>query len=190
MENEKCYSCQGKGFYTQIHGIHGAEDFGGDGFNTLPTIHEYPCSACAGTGLKKVSPMPDTKTTKEEKCNAEKNGVKCRPPCKTCYGGAIITPSTIEERFKERFAERLSEIHGRTYLRLGIQLWDAEELFAFITQERILAQEELLRRMKENLPRRKTQSLTETYDESVFMSGYNECLEDVGLSLTNLNKDK
>lgn len=97
---------------------------------------------CTECGLATVPSMPDTKTTKEEKCNAEKNGVKCRPPCKTCYGGAIITPSTIEERFKERFAERLSEIHGRTYLRLGIQLWDAEELFAFLTEERRLAQEE------------------------------------------------
>lgn len=28
-----------------------------------------------------------------QSCDAEKNGVKCRPPCKYCYGGETIVPS-------------------------------------------------------------------------------------------------
>lgn len=28
-------------------------------------------------------------------CNAENTRVKCRPPCKYCYGGEIITPSKL-----------------------------------------------------------------------------------------------
>lgn len=54
MTQEKCYSCGGKGTYSQMHGIHGAEDFGADGFDLPPGIHNYPCKACDGTGLKKV----------------------------------------------------------------------------------------------------------------------------------------
>lgn len=48
---EKCYSCAGKGTYSQIHGVHGSEDFGGDGFDEKPKIHNYPCKSCNGTGF-------------------------------------------------------------------------------------------------------------------------------------------
>ena len=52
VSEEKCYSCGGKGTYSQIHGLHGAEDFGGDGFDTVPKIYKHLCTACNGTGLK------------------------------------------------------------------------------------------------------------------------------------------
>lgn len=47
---KSCYSCNGKGFYTQMTGLHGAEDFGGDGFDLPPNAKKFPCSACDGTG--------------------------------------------------------------------------------------------------------------------------------------------
>lgn len=50
LKKGQCSSCWGKGFYTQMHGTHGAEDFGGDGFEIKPRIHKYPCSKCNGTG--------------------------------------------------------------------------------------------------------------------------------------------
>lgn len=53
-KQEKCYSCGGKGTYSQMHGTHGSEDFGNDGFDIAPSIHNYPCNACNGTGLKIV----------------------------------------------------------------------------------------------------------------------------------------
>lgn len=63
QKKEKCYSCGGKGTYSQIHGVHGADDFGGEGFDEKPTIHHYPCKACNGTGFKLAS-HKDT----EKKC--------------------------------------------------------------------------------------------------------------------------
>lgn len=55
MTQEKCYSCGGKGTYSQMHGIYGAEDFcKRDGFTEKPSIHNYQCNSCEGTGLKKV----------------------------------------------------------------------------------------------------------------------------------------
>lgn len=47
----KCYSCNGKGFYTQFYGTIGYPDFFGDiGFEIKPTVHKHKCSACGGTG--------------------------------------------------------------------------------------------------------------------------------------------
>lgn len=54
---EKCYSCGGKGTYSQIHGEEGFEDFGGEGYIKVPSIHNHPCSACNGTGLKPTPPL-------------------------------------------------------------------------------------------------------------------------------------
>lgn len=52
-QEERCYSCNGKGTYSQMHGIHGAWDFRKEeGFSENPNIHTYPCSACNGTGKK------------------------------------------------------------------------------------------------------------------------------------------
>ena len=60
MKEEKCYSCGCKGTYSQMHGIHGAEDFGGDGFDLKPTPQVHPCNACNGTGFKpQPSSVPD-----------------------------------------------------------------------------------------------------------------------------------
>ena len=73
IKEEKCYSCGGKGTYSQIHGIHGAEDFGGDGYENKPSIHNYPCKACNGTGLKpndhiRQSPKMVTPEEKKKLC--------------------------------------------------------------------------------------------------------------------------
>lgn len=43
------------------------------------------------------------------KCNAEANGVKCRPPCELCYGGRQITASSMthtKEELKEEIIIR------------------------------------------------------------------------------------
>lgn len=117
------------------------------------------------------SPMPDTKTTKEEKCNAEKNGVKCRPPCKTCYGGAIITPSTREEEWEQEF-DKEAEI--KDFIR------------SLITEERRLAQEETLRDII-----KLTQSTNHFGAFKLFISenDVRQYAERKGLSITNLSKD-
>lgn len=53
MKKEKCYSCGGKGTYTQMHGMHTGWDFHpSEERNEAPTPHTYPCSACNGTGFK------------------------------------------------------------------------------------------------------------------------------------------
>ena len=54
---EKCYSCGGKGTYSQIHGEEGFEDFGGERYVKAPSIHNYPCKMCNGTGLKSTPPL-------------------------------------------------------------------------------------------------------------------------------------
>lgn len=67
---EKCYSCGGKGTYSQMHGIYGAEDFcKRDGFTEKPSIHNYQCNSCEGTGLKKVMTQ-DWKETINERLDS------------------------------------------------------------------------------------------------------------------------
>jgi hypothetical protein len=64
-EKSKCYSCGGKGYYTQMFGMHGSPDFIGDkGFDEAPTIHKIDCSACKGTGKK----LPVSKVEDSKKC--------------------------------------------------------------------------------------------------------------------------
>lgn len=51
-ESNKCYSYNGKGYYTAMYGQKGFPDFIGDkGFEEPPSIHKNRCSACNGTGL-------------------------------------------------------------------------------------------------------------------------------------------
>lgn len=80
---EKCYSCGGKGTYSQIHGVRGAWDFHpSEDFEEKPTPHIYPCSACNGTGYKLVSTpestweerfedLPNTKMTTKDFIRSE-----------------------------------------------------------------------------------------------------------------------
>lgn len=50
-KTSKCYSCNGKGYYTAMYGTKAFPDFIGDkGFEEPPSIHKNPCSACNGTG--------------------------------------------------------------------------------------------------------------------------------------------
>lgn len=49
-----CQSCYGKGYATVHQGLHGAEDFGGDGFDETPTTKIRFCHCLRGTALKRV----------------------------------------------------------------------------------------------------------------------------------------
>lgn len=60
---------------------------------------DYCCECKTDHGYDCPKDMPNTK---EEECNAETNGVKCRPPCKLCYGGEILTPSSNIKEEKQR----------------------------------------------------------------------------------------
>lgn len=42
----KCKYCYDKHYYSVIVGIHGAKDFGNDGFDLFPSIHYIACSKC------------------------------------------------------------------------------------------------------------------------------------------------
>lgn len=67
------------------------------------------------------------KTNEEKPCNAEKNGVKCRPPCKWCYGGENMTPSLQEGRLREDF---LKEFEKGDYIAKGLPIIGTLEIFA------------------------------------------------------------
>lgn len=203
---EKCYSCQGKGFYTQIHGIHGAEDFGGDGFNTLPTTHEYPCSACAGTGLKKVSPMPDTKTTMEERLLEKMAAIEHERWAKwQKYMHSRILPTEHDSLMQigSEWVERWNRQINTPYSELSEaeKESDREQVrpyLALLTEERRLAQKELLQEFYDECVLHTPLKLSET-SQSDYDKGYIFYQDMVlaslkqiqnRLSLTNLSKDK
>lgn len=50
-----CRSCYGKGYSTQMFGLHGASDvaMGNKGFDTAPTVHVSLCDCERGKDLKK-----------------------------------------------------------------------------------------------------------------------------------------
>lgn len=54
MEN-KCEHCNGKGYNTVMYGREGLEDFGGEGFIELPSIHNEPCKTCNGNGFIRIT---------------------------------------------------------------------------------------------------------------------------------------
>lgn len=47
MKKEKCYSCGGKGTYSQMTG-----QYSGRGVVEYPNVKSHTCSACDGTGNK------------------------------------------------------------------------------------------------------------------------------------------
>lgn len=49
-----CKECYGKGYSTQHHGIHGAEDFGGEGHDIETSVHMNFCSCDRGEQLKEL----------------------------------------------------------------------------------------------------------------------------------------
>ena len=100
---EKCYSCGGKGTYSQMHGVHGAEDFGGDGFDEKPSIHNYPCKACNGTGFKPKSNYEgeEKKEGTLEVCY-HKNAINNKARCPDC-GSSFVSLPPQENDWKEKF---------------------------------------------------------------------------------------
>lgn len=132
---EKCYSCGGKGTYSQMHGVHGAEDFGGDGFDEKPTIHNYPCKPCNGTGFK-----PKSNYEGEEKCkncDRENHGdFACREYVKKCCISDSLPHQ--ENDWKEKFYtefKSVSDEYPNTYKQI---LSFIESLLALREQEAYL----------------------------------------------------
>lgn len=94
----------------------------------LPSVEEKKCSGahcrCMDIGgqcqnmhwyhCKEHNPdfYPKGGTRPVPKCNAESNGLKCRPPCTSCYGGVQMTASTPQhpESWEERFDNDISPI--------------------------------------------------------------------------------
>jgi hypothetical protein len=73
-KEKKCYSCNGKGFYTQMYGIEGFPDFFGDkGFEEKPTIHKHKCSACNGTGKVNKNNLSNSPDLVDKEENIQKD---------------------------------------------------------------------------------------------------------------------
>lgn len=51
QEEPNCKTCWDKGYSTQWYGIHGLEDFGGDGFDISPSVHKKYCTCIKGQKL-------------------------------------------------------------------------------------------------------------------------------------------
>jgi len=54
LNEKKCKYCYGKRYYTVLYGVHGATDFGGDGFHDSPRIHKIACSKCNRNNRRKI----------------------------------------------------------------------------------------------------------------------------------------
>ena len=54
LDEKKCKYCYGKRYYTVLYGIHGSEDFGGDGFDSAPSIHRIACSKCNRNNRRRI----------------------------------------------------------------------------------------------------------------------------------------
>jgi len=90
-KKEECYSCGGKGTYSQIHGINARGDFIGDkDYSEKPSIHNYPCKACDGTGLKKIhNSSPHIPTGEDWEKEFDK---KC---CESFAKGGFLTTDLV-----------------------------------------------------------------------------------------------
>ena len=100
---DKCYSCGGKGYYTQMYGEVGSDDFVGGGYEISPTIHKKPCSACKGTGKK-------LKQEDKEECKG----------CKKYFMDCICELSP-ELSWEEEFDEKIKVPWGN-HSNLGIEI--------------------------------------------------------------------
>ena len=60
LDEFKCKYCYGKRYYTVIFGFHGAEDFGGDGFDMAPKIHHVACPRCNRNNRRKIKDVRRT----------------------------------------------------------------------------------------------------------------------------------
>lgn len=104
LKKGQCPSCWGKGFYTQMYGIRGADDFGGEGFETKPTIHKKECPTCKGTGKEDtVKENCECKEGSSDMCNscATMNTVKENPFGHNLSGNGEHRPDCIKCSVKE-----------------------------------------------------------------------------------------
>lgn len=53
-ETKLCTSCYNKRFYTVLIGLRGAEDFGGDGFISMPRIQAVACTKCNKNNKRRI----------------------------------------------------------------------------------------------------------------------------------------
>lgn len=60
LDEKKCKYCWGKRFYTAMFGMHGAEDFGGDGFEKLPAMHKIACPKCNRGNKRRIKGVSAT----------------------------------------------------------------------------------------------------------------------------------
>ena len=106
---QKCYSCGGKGTYSQMGGIHGSDDFGGEGFDEAPKIRNYPCSACNGTGYKPLQENGKCEHYSWEKIH---NGLwQCRDCDFTSDTPAVSTSSTQKGCYCQGFLPKANYVH-------------------------------------------------------------------------------
>jgi len=49
-----CKYCWNKRYYSVLIGVHGAEDFGNDGFDELPNIKNVACPRCNKGNKRKI----------------------------------------------------------------------------------------------------------------------------------------
>lgn len=102
-EKSKCYSCGGKGTYSQIHD---SEELG---YVIGPKIHNHPCSACNGTGLNNTQPTPQAESKREHSTKEENIVVDKSTP----------SPDTEwETKEREAFRNKIKN-DGYTHYMLG-----------------------------------------------------------------------
>lgn len=77
-----CEHCNGKGYNTQMYGTRYSADFVGDKtYYIPPKIHKKTCKTCSGTGIKPVSPTPDSiETNSTSSLHSEKDVNKLSDP--------------------------------------------------------------------------------------------------------------
>ncbi len=186
-KKEECYSCGGKGTYSQIHGISARGDFIGDkDYSEKPSIHNYPCKACDGTGLKQIHNSSPHILTGEENDDPE------------------ISEKDFEDMYISQGKNEIDKMERRFNIWLEnrdddfeIDIWDFRCLQDFIFSEidtHLLSQEkqwkdEMAGKIKEFKKEKIAHFGRETSWEIENKNGYDEGLNKV-LSLLSNNQEE